>query len=195
MNHRERHTRLFERIALPYSWFFTGQTQSYAACFELGRWALPDPAGKRALDIGCGTGAFTAALQSEGWKVEGIDAAQAMVSRARGNNLDCSMGDILNGLHHPDGSFDLVTAAYVAHGLRQDDRLAMFREARRLSASTVLFHDYTADTRLLTSIVEGLEGGDYFNFIRTVQDELRSVFSRLEVIRVGKQAAWYVCTK
>ena len=147
------------------------------------------------MDIGCGTGAFTAALQHEGWKVEGIDAAQAMVSQARSKNLNCSKGDILNGLDHPDASFDLVTAAYVAHGLRQDDRLALFREARRLSASTVLFHDYTDDTRFLTSIVERLEGGDYFNFIRTVQEELRSVFRNLEVIRVGKQAAWYICSK
>ncbi len=194
LSHSEKHMRLFDRIAVPYAWFFAGQTRSYASCFETGRSALPDPAGKRALDLGCGTGAFTAALKAEGWAVEGLDAAGAMVAQARRRGVACSVGNLLAGLGHADGSFDLVSAAYVAHGLKIDDRMALFREARRLSRGVVLFHDYTADRRLLTSLIEWAEGGDYFNFIRTVEDELRSVFSDLRVVRVGKYAAWYVCT-
>lgn len=193
MKHSDKHARLFERISIPYAWFFAGQLRSYAGCFDVGRSALPHPAGKRALDIGCGTGAFTSALRSEGWDVEGIDVSGGMVAQARRRGVPCAVGDILGGLKLGDGSFDLVSAAYVAHGLKLDDRLALFREAKRLSAGVVLFHDYSADRRLLTSIVEYAEGGDYFNFIKTVQDELRSVFTHLKVIRVGKQAAWYVC--
>jgi len=193
LDHRENHARLFERIAVPYAWFFAGQIRSYAGCFDVGRAALPDPAGKRALDIGCGTGAFTTALRAEGWDVQGIDVSGGMVAQARRRGVACTVGDILGGLEHGDGSFDLVSAAYVAHGLMPADRLALFREARRLSRGVVLFHDYTADRRLLTSIIEYAEGGDYFNFIRTVQDELRSVFASLKVVRVGRQAAWYVC--
>jgi SAM-dependent methyltransferase len=193
MTHPERHARLFERIAVPYAWFFAGQTRSYAECFRIGRAALPRPVGHQALDIGCGTGAFTQALRSEGWTVQGIDVAQGMVAQARKRGVQCAVGDILGGLHFADHSFDLVSAAYVAHGLLKPQRLALFTEARRLSRDTVLFHDYTADLRPLTSLIEWLEGGDYFNFILTVSDELRAVFGNLQVIRVGKQAAWYVC--
>lgn len=82
MEHRERHARLFNRIAIPYRWFFASQTRSYAQCFEIGRIALPSPYGKHALDIACGTGAFTSALRAEGWDVEGVDIAKEMIAQA-----------------------------------------------------------------------------------------------------------------
>ncbi len=193
LSHAERHARLFERIARPYAWFFHGQLRTYARAFELGRSFLPDPAGRRALDIGCGTGAFTRALSREGWEVRGVDVARAMVNRARARGLSCDPGDALRGLGEPDGSFDLVTAAYVAHGLRREDRARLFAEMRRLSRDTVLLHDYTPDRSLLVTLVEYLERGDYFNFISTGLEEMREAFRSVRVVRVGKQAAWYVC--
>lgn len=193
LSHGERHARLFQRIARPYAWFFHGQILNYAKCFEIGRRALPDPAGRKALDIGCGTGAFTRALEAEGWNVTGVDVAPAMLERARRQGLSCDPGDVLRGLAPDDGSYDLVTAAYVAHGLRREDRAKLFLEMKRLSRDVVLLHDYTADRNLLVSLVEYLEGGDYFNFIRTATDELREAFPKVDILRVGKQAAWYVC--
>lgn len=194
MSHSQRHARLFQRIAIPYGWFFAGQERSYSGCFALGRDSLPDPRGAKALDLGCGTGAFTAALRAEGWDVRGVDVAHGMAEQARSRGVGCTVGNVLAGLAFPDRSFDLVSAAYVAHGLRRDDRLALFREASRLSRGVVLFHDYTADRHLPTSIIEWLEGGDYFNFTRTGLDDMRLVFPQLRVIRVGKRAAWYLCT-
>lgn len=193
LSHSERHARLFERIARPYAWFFHGQLRTYARCFEIGRSLLPDPAGRRALDIGCGTGAFTRALAREGWEVRGVDVARAMLERARTQGLSCDPGDALRGLAEPDSSFDLVTAAYVAHGLRREDRAKLFSEMRRLSRDTVLFHDYTADRSPLVTIVEYLEHGDYFNFIRTGLEELREAFPSVQILRVGAWSAWYVC--
>jgi hypothetical protein len=37
------------------------------------------------------------------------------------------------------------------------------------------------------------EGGDYFNFIKVVQDELRDYFGNLQVIPVEPRAALYIC--
>jgi len=190
----EAHVRLFDTIARVYSWFFARQTRSYASCFEAGRSALPDPKGKRALDIGCGSGAFTTALKNEGWDTRGIDAAPGMVVHARKRGVPCADGNVLQGLPFPDNSYDLVTAAYVAHGLPAEDRLRLFREARRLTRGIVLFHDYNSVRRLPTDIAEYLENGDYFNFIRSGVDEMNSVFSSVKVVPVGKQSAWYVCT-
>jgi ubiquinone/menaquinone biosynthesis C-methylase UbiE len=193
LSHSERHGRLFHRIALPYSWFFAGQTHSYAKCFDLGRNALPDPAGKLALDLGCGTGAFTKALREAGWNAQGVDIAPGMLAQAHKKGLSCALGDVLKGLELADHSFDLVSAAYVAHGLRKDDRHRLFTEMRRLSRGLVLFHDYTPDRHPLTTLIEYLEGGDYFNFIKTGEAEMRAVFSDVKVVRVGPRAAWYVC--
>ena len=187
------HVRLFEKIAWPYSWFFARQTRTYASCFERGRSALPDPKGKRALDIGCGSGAFTRALKNEGWNVDGVDAAQAMVAHAGKLGVACRYGNVLNGLPFPDKSYDLVTAAYVAHGLPAADRRLLFEETRRLSRGLVLFHDYNSVRGLATDIAEYLEGGDYFNFIHTAVEEMNSAFSKVTIVPVGRQSAWYVC--
>ena len=192
MTRRERHARLFNRIAAPYAWFFSRQVRAYAACFDLGRSALPDPRGRTALDIGCGTGAFTAALRREGWDARGVDVAEAMAGRARRRGLECAVGDALEGLDFPARSFDLVSAAYVAHGLGRDDRLALFREMKRLARDTVLVHDYNAHRTLAATIVEALEGGDYVNFIATGAEDLRAVVSSVRVVPVGRQSAWYV---
>lgn len=193
LSHSERHGRLFHRISLPYSWFFAGQSRSYAKCFEIGRSALPEPAGKQALDLGCGTGAFTAALRKEGWNAQGVDIAPGMLAQAHKKGLSCTLGDVLKGLSLGDHSFDLVSAAYVAHGLRKDDRYRLFAEMGRLSRSVVLLHDYTPDRHPLTTFIEWLEGGDYFNFIQTGAEEMRAVFAEVKVVRVGPRAAWYVC--
>jgi len=193
LTHFERHALLFNRIARPYAWFFAGQERNYSACFELGRAELPEPRGKKALDIGCGTGAFTRALEREGWEVRGVDVAAAMARQGARRGLSCAVGDAIAGLGFPDQSFDLVTAAYVAHGLRRPDRLALLAEARRLSRGLVLFHDYNARRRPLTSLVEKLEGGDYFNFIKIGLEDFRSVFSEVRVIDMGKQSSWYLC--
>jgi len=193
MNRRERHARLFHSIALPYSWFFAGQARAYAESFDRGRGRLPDPAGKTALDLGCGTGAFSLALREEGWKVQGIDVAAAMVGQARKRGLECGIGDVLEGLGFPDASFDLVSAAYVAHGLAPEDRPALYRETRRLAKELVLFHDFNSRRSLGVELLEWLERSDYRNFILNGKKEMEAHFARVEVLEVGPQAAWYLC--
>ena len=154
---------------------------------------MPDPKGKRALDIGCGSGAFTQALKNEGWNVDGVDAARAMVAYAGKSGVLCTYGNALKGLAFPDKSYDLVTAAYVAHGLPAADRRLLFEETRRLSRGLVLFHDYNSVRGLATDIAEYLEGGDYFNFIHTAVAEMKAAFASVTIIQVGRQSAWYVC--
>ncbi|OHD82912.1 MAG: hypothetical protein A3J97_16990 [Spirochaetes bacterium RIFOXYC1_FULL_54_7] len=141
----------------------------------------------------CGTGAFTDALRKEGWAAQGVDIAPGMLAQAHKKGLSCALGDVLKGLELADHSFDHVSAAYVAHGLRKDDRHRLFTEMRRLSRGLVLLHDYTPDRHPLTTLIEYLEGGDYFNFIQTGEEEMRAVFSDMKVVRVGPRAAWYVC--
>ena len=47
---------------------------------------------------------------------------------------------------------------------------------------------------LFTSIIEGIEGGDYFDFLKEGRKEMESRFADLKIIDVGKRAAWYINT-
>ncbi len=69
----------------------------------------------RALDLGCGAGAFTAELARDGVLVVGVDVAQAALRRARERHpsLDFRWTPIDGPLPFPDSGFDLVWASEV----------------------------------------------------------------------------------
>src|ERR1700737_1555092 len=79
--------------------------------------ALRAPHGSRALEVGCGAGFLATAMARRGYRVEAIDASEAMVEKARqtaavagvGGALHVDSGDA-NALDFPDAFFDLVVA-------------------------------------------------------------------------------------
>lgn len=88
---------------------------------------------------------------------------------------------------------ELCLASYVAHGLKPQQRHLLYAEMRRLAGKIVIIHDYTDKRSLITNILEWGEGGDYFNFIKVVQAEIRDYFGNLQVIPVEPRAALYIC--
>jgi len=74
--------------------------------------AFPEPAGKRLLDVGCGTGDVAAKLVAAGASVVGTDLSVAMCTRAaeRVPNTPFLPNDLAQGLPFPDASFDGVVA-------------------------------------------------------------------------------------
>src|SRR5262245_23094960 len=66
--------------------------------------------GQRALDIGCGAGAFLRLVAERGGEPFGIDASESLIALARTRlpNADLRVGD-MEELPYADGSFDLVT--------------------------------------------------------------------------------------
>ena len=63
----------------------------------------------------------------------------------------------------------------------------------RSNEHLVIIHDHNQKRSVLTNIIEWFEGGDYFNFIKKVEGELKEHFHDVRVIGVDLQAAWYVC--
>ncbi|MHB9112333.1 MAG: class I SAM-dependent methyltransferase [Thermoleophilia bacterium] len=91
-------------------------------CLDLEKAAVMDFAmvqpGEKALDIGCGTGAFTLELARRGAKTTGVDQSESMVSLARslaaqdGLQVDFTVADA-ESLPFPDDVFELVIAVTV----------------------------------------------------------------------------------
>lgn len=65
-----------------------------------------------------------------------------MVDAGQSRDLNCRVGDVTSGLDYSTGSFDIVTAAYAAHGLTPEPRSRFYREALRLARE-----QYVCDVR------------------------------------------------
>jgi SAM-dependent methyltransferase len=89
----------------------------------------PLPAGARALDVGCGTGANGPVLAARAAFAVGIDASRTPLGLGRATHAARLRGDA-TALPFPEGSFDLVVALDVLEHL--DDDAGGARELRRV---------------------------------------------------------------
>jgi ubiquinone/menaquinone biosynthesis C-methylase UbiE len=188
---------LFNFIAPVYGLFYNSQKKNYKTTIDNMRTELNLNDYKSIIDIGCGTGALCSVLNNEGLEVTGIEPALKMLKigmkkneKTNINFLECST---CSKLPFIDKSFDLSISSYVAHGLHKEERYQLYNEMSRLTKDYVIIHDYNKKRNIFTNIIEWLEGGDYFNFIKVVETELHEHFKSVRVINVGKRAAWYIC--
>ncbi len=109
----------------------TGLSLAYnRACYALRREVLDaalaaerfDPRGRRVLDVGCGTGFFTAYYLDRGARVTGIDIAPTSVERLRQRHPDATfvLGDVSETAI--EGRYDLVNAFDVLYHVTDDAR-------------------------------------------------------------------------
>ena len=75
--------------------------------------------GGRALDLGCGAGADAIWLAQQGWTVTGVDISASALDHAAAEAETAGVADRIEWLQHdldgglPDGTWDLVAAAYL----------------------------------------------------------------------------------
>ncbi len=109
----------------------TGLSLAYnRACYRLRlevlaralRAAGLDPRGRRVLDVGCGTGFFTAFYLERGAQVTGVDIAPTSIERLRARFPQASfvLADVSEAA--PAGDFDLVNAFDVLYHIVDDAR-------------------------------------------------------------------------
>jgi SAM-dependent methyltransferase len=126
---------IFERAAGRYeAWYATprGQRADEAERALLTRLLGCFPTARTALEIGCGTGHFTAWLTSQGWRVIGLDRAPAMLAQVRQHRPDIPI--ILGDAHDlpiREGAVDLVVFVTTLEFL--DEPALALAEATRMA--------------------------------------------------------------
>ena len=183
-----RHLDLFEWIAEPYAWFYGFQRKHYKRVIE----AMALKPHSKILDLGAGTGAM-ASLLSVDHDVLAVDGSKAMVRVMRRLNPDMRVDqlDITQELPFEDKQFDVVLTSFVLHGLKAKDRLHVLSEMKRV-ADLVIVYDYYGKRHLFTDIVEFVEQGDYFNFMKQFNGEFRSFFPEHAIFPVNSGSALYI---
>ncbi len=188
-----KHANLFNRIAFAYKWFFKSQVKFYSEIILNNISELQINEGDTILDIGCGTGAFAFSFKKQGYDVTGVDFAFSMIKEANKKKIRSITADAVAGLPFRDKSFDYVVSAFVAHGLSAHYREKLFLESSRLARKYVLYHDFNRKRRFFIDLIETLEGGSYFSFIKNGQSLMKDVFKDVNIINVTPNNAWYIC--
>ena len=188
--------KIFDFIAPIYAIFYKFQVKYYKKIILRVKKDLDIREYKSVLDIGCGTGALCYVLYTKGLKPVGVDASEKMVEIAKRKLRDTEIEiyKVNPNIAFPfkDNSFDIVISSYLAHGLKKNDRIKLYKEASRLAKEKIIFHDYNKNRALLTTLIEWLERGDYFNFIKVAEDEMKEYFKDVKIVNVDKRASWYI---
>lgn len=196
---------LFNSIAPIYGLFYKMQKNRYGMVIDKVSDELDLSSFDNVLDVGCGTGALCSILHEMGLTVTGIDPADKMLKIAKrqpeNRIITFIQANVLDHLPFENKSFDVSIASYVAHGLQKNARKQMYAEMSRVTKSKVIIYDYNQKRAVLTSIIEWLERGDYFQFIKEAETEMKNCayemkacFSEVKVVDVDSKAAWYICT-
>lgn len=153
---------------------------------------------KLVLDIGSGTGVWSAVYKKNGAsKVLGIDFAKKMVEQSKYNypHIDFIHGDAENLQEIEDNSFDIVTASYVIHGVTEERRKKMLQEMKRVTRKYVVLHDFKGNTPYFIRLLEFMERSDYKHFKKNICIELNSLFKNVESIEVKYGSGLYIAEK
>jgi ubiquinone/menaquinone biosynthesis C-methylase UbiE len=81
------------------------------------------------LDVGCGTGSYTAALAERGWEATGVDISEDMLRLARARGIRAVHADATS-LPFGDASFDAAISVFTNTDV--DDLAAVVREIARV---------------------------------------------------------------
>jgi SAM-dependent methyltransferase len=149
--------------------------------------------GDRALDLGCGTGTFTAVLARAGAVAVGVEVAEAALRRARDAHpqLDFRLAPIDGPLPFDEHAFDLVWSSEVIEHVADTER--WLAEVRRVLTPGGRLLITTPNHARLALLIGGLERyseplGDHLHLYtcRSLRATLSQLgFERVEIRRAG----------
>ncbi len=189
---------LFQIIAPGYGLFYNLQVRKFKESLRTIEKELHFKENESIVDIGCGTGALATVLASDyNLVVTGIEPTKNMLKvaerKAKNQKIKFLQGNIITGLNYPDNHFDYSCASYVAHGLKKEERIQMYLEMKRVTKHKIILFEYNKNRNLGTDIIEFIEGGDYFGFIKNVETELNQVFDLVTIVQLNHTGSAYIC--
>lgn len=138
--------RFFARWSPLYDAFAAPIGFAYAAAARLAG-ATP---GRRLLDLCTGTGEIARRLARHGAEVTAVDLTPAMLLRARRKSAGLPVRPLLmdaRRLAFADGEFDVTVLSFALHDMPAAVRVAVLREAARVSREGVVVLDYEPPAR------------------------------------------------
>jgi SAM-dependent methyltransferase len=114
--------RAFDQYATWYDAFNEGKDYTAEAEYILHKVRAWQPAPKRWLDVGCGTGNHLAHLHSLGIQVEGVDASPSMVAQARAAHLQIPFRVASAQEFRLDGKRDVISMLFHVLSYQTTDR-------------------------------------------------------------------------
>jgi ubiquinone/menaquinone biosynthesis C-methylase UbiE len=138
------------------------------------RWisTIPDAVRQTALEYACGSGSLSLVLGRRFGSVEGRDASERMIERARtraaaaGLTISFRTGDLL-AVDEPPDSFDHVFVSFALHLFSPEQVPDILRRLLAVARESVVIVDHPRRWSLGTAFMEWLEGSWYAPFIRT----------------------------
>ncbi len=120
-----------------------------------------------------------------------------MVKQAQKNhpNIKFSLAHAESLSEFKDNSFDIVTASFVLHGVKQDKREVILDEMKRISKRYVVLHDFIGKTPLFVRLLEFMERSDYKNFKKHFCKEFQEKFPKTMKIPSRFGSGLYIAEK
>lgn len=146
---------------------------------------------QRALDVGCGTGVYTAALAARGFAVTGLDSCKEMVEATENlltqsglnDRAQAVVADYLEWSKEEGGEYDITLAIGVMDCV--DDAGAYLASFRRISREVIVTFPVKSMFSFITDFTyrrQGMRG--YFYTERQIRDLLNA--ANLEIVRFTK---------
>jgi ubiquinone/menaquinone biosynthesis C-methylase UbiE len=129
----EHHRKIAERAEIIWNWDSpAGQRRAERRAALFTSHAQLEP-GRRALELGCGTGVFLERVARSGAEIRGLDLSEDLLAKARARlagrpNVALDQGNA-EAMPYPDAHFDAVYGSSVLHHLDLDQAL---RESHRV---------------------------------------------------------------
>ena len=184
-NDKKRASFIFDFIAPVYGFIDRATKTDYRQLIDIADKKL-SLKGLSVLDVGTGTGSWAVALKAvTKAKTVGVDMSAKMLKQAVKNYSGIEFihqdGEDLGRFR--DESFDIVTASFVLHGMKIDERTQVLNEMKRVASKYVIIQDYHGKIEPFAVFLEIMERSDYKFFMKNFENEMRDTFGKTEIIK------------